>query len=223
MTSPVSPRLVILGKVFSLLPCSKAADACLQMTGEDPASTGKYGQGFNSCFHWTDGPWVLSRQWLLFLDPHRGWSREGGPTYDFVENRNSLELKNHLETFNSAKVDTSNAVSGTVIRIPLRTEAQAPKSKIVNREISTEEITKALHELGQEIKDGGMLFLRHIRKVTAKIDDTILWQAHVAGATDEDTQYDCLHILSPLDLVLTRVGLCKVSPGLSKTCMPVCL
>lgn len=97
-------------------------------------------------------------------------------------------MQNNLKPFKSAKVDTSRAVDATVIRIPLRTKAQAAKSKIVNREISTEEITKALHELGQEIKDGGMLFLRHVRKVTAKIDDTILWQAHATGATDEDTQ-----------------------------------
>ncbi|KAL8717029.1 MAG: hypothetical protein Q9225_005692 [Loekoesia sp. 1 TL-2023] len=156
---------------------------------DDPVSTGKYGQGFNSCFHWTDGPWILSRQWLLFLDPHREWSRDcGGPTYDFVECRDSLEMQNHLETFKSAKVETSHALDGTVIRIPLRTKSQAIKSKIVNREISTEEITKALHELGEEIKNGGMLFLRHVRKVTAKIDDNILWQAHATGATDEDTQ-----------------------------------
>lgn len=97
-------------------------------------------------------------------------------------------MQNHLETFKSAKVETSHALDGTVIRIPLRTKAQATKSKIVNREISTEEIIKALHELGEEIKNGGMLFLRHVRKVTAKVDGTILWQAHATGATDEDTQ-----------------------------------
>lgn len=155
----------------------------------DPASTGKYGQGFNSCYHWTDGPWILSRQWLLFLDPHREWSKErGGPTYDFVECQDSPEMQNHLKTFKPATVDTSRAVDATVIRIPLRTKAQAAKSKIVNREISTEEITKALHELGQEIKEGGMLFLRHVRKVTAKVNDTVLWQAHATGATDDDSQ-----------------------------------
>ncbi|KAL8934279.1 MAG: hypothetical protein Q9216_005988 [Gyalolechia sp. 2 TL-2023] len=163
--------------------------ASLASIGDDPASTGKYGQGFNSCFHWTDGPWILSRQWLLFLDPHREWSQgDGGPTYDFVECQDSLEMQNNLKPFKSATVDTSHAVDGTVIRIPLRTKAQAARSKIVNREISTEEITEALHELGQEIKAGGMLFLRHVRKVTAKINDTILWQAHATGATEEDTQ-----------------------------------
>lgn len=97
-------------------------------------------------------------------------------------------MQNHLKTFNSATVDTSREVNSTVIRIPLRTKAQAAKSKIVNREISTEEITKALNELGQEIKEGGMLFLRHIRKVTAKVNDTLLWQAEATGVSDNDTR-----------------------------------
>lgn len=65
----------------------------------DVAATGKFGQGFNSVshnplqllscyaclgeslnkikvYHWTDGPWVYSRCWLLFLDPHQRWSRD---------------------------------------------------------------------------------------------------------------------------------------------------
>lgn len=98
-------------------------------------------------------------------------------------------MQNHLKTFQSTKHDTSKAVNGTVIRIPLRTKAQARKSKIVDREIPTEEIVKALHELGKEIREGGMLFLRHVRKVIARVDDTVLWQAQVVGATDEDTRY----------------------------------
>ncbi|KAL8656205.1 MAG: hypothetical protein Q9210_000400 [Variospora velana] len=159
---------------------------------DDPASTGKYGQGFNSCFHWTDGPWILSRQWLLFLDPHRDWSldcgRPGGLAYDVVDGQDSVEVQNHLKTFQSTKHDTPKAVNGTVFRIPLRTKAQAMKSKIVDREISTKEISEALYELGKEIREGGMLFLRHVRKVTARVDDNVLWQAEVVGATDEDTR-----------------------------------
>ncbi|KAL8828013.1 MAG: hypothetical protein Q9170_006784 [Blastenia crenularia] len=122
-------------------------------------------------------------------DPHREWSRDcGGPTYDFVACQSSHEMQNHLKVFKAAEVDTSHAVESTIIRIPLRTKDQATKSKIVNREISIDEITKALHELGQEIKDGGMLFLKHVRKVTAKIDSTVLWQAQAKGATEEDNQ-----------------------------------
>lgn len=98
-------------------------------------------------------------------------------------------MQNHLKAFQSAKLDTSKAVDGTVIRIPLRTEAQAKKSKIVDRAISIDAIAKALHELGQEIREGGMIFLRHVQTVTARIDDTVLWKAQIVGATVEDTRY----------------------------------
>ncbi|KAL8918087.1 MAG: hypothetical protein Q9172_005575 [Xanthocarpia lactea] len=156
---------------------------------DDPASTGKYGQGFNSCFHWTDGPWILSRQWLLLLDPHREWSTDsGGPTYNILECQDSVEMNNHLKTFQRAEVDTSQAVNATVIRIPLRTEDQAKKSKIVNRQATIKEITKALYDLGQEIREGGMLFLRHVTRVSVKIDSAVLWEACTIGATEEDTK-----------------------------------
>ncbi|KAL8996974.1 MAG: hypothetical protein Q9169_003625 [Polycauliona sp. 2 TL-2023] len=155
--------------------------------GEDPASTGKYGQGFNSCFHWTDGPWILSRHWLLIQDPHREWSTDsGGPTYDIRQD--SVEIQNHLKTFQRAGISTSEAVDATVIRIPLRTEPQAGKSKIVNRQVTVQEITKALHDLGQEVREGGMLFLRYVKKVTVKIDDNVLWAACTTGATEEDSK-----------------------------------
>ncbi|KAL8770272.1 MAG: hypothetical protein Q9209_003908 [Squamulea sp. 1 TL-2023] len=156
---------------------------------DDPVSTGKYGQGFNSCFHWTDGPWILSGQWLLILDPHREWSKDsGGPTYNILDFHDSVEMRNHLKTFHRAEVDTSKAVNATVIRIPLRTEAQAKTSKIVNRQATIEEITKALSDLGQEVKEGGMLFLRHVGRVTVKIDNDVLWKACTTGATEEDTK-----------------------------------
>ncbi|KAL8648970.1 MAG: hypothetical protein Q9226_005770, partial [Calogaya cf. arnoldii] len=154
---------------------------------DDPASTGKYGQGFNSCFHWTDSPWILSGPWLLILDPHREWSKHsGGPTYDILQD--SVEIQNHLKTFQRAGVDTSQAVNATVIRIPLRTESQAKESKIVNRQATIQEITKALYDLGQEVRKGGMLFLRYVRRITVKIDSTVLWEAYTTGATEDDTK-----------------------------------
>lgn len=76
-----------------------------------------------------------------------------------------------------------------MIRIPLRTESQAEKSKIVSRQVTIQEITKALYDLGQEIREGGMLFLRYVRKVTVKIDGNVLWEACTTGSAEEDTKY----------------------------------
>jgi len=149
----------------------------------EASSTGKYGQGFNSVYHWTDGPWVYSRRWLLLLDPHEQWSVEsgqpGGPTWDVVKERENKEIQNHLQTFRAFNLDISQEMDETIIRIPLRTKGQAITSKIVAREISIEEIKDALDQFGREVREGGLLFLKHIQKVTVRINDDVIWEAKI--------------------------------------------
>lgn len=126
-------------------------------------------------YHWTDGPWIYSRNWLLILDPHLWWSsgseNAGGPAWDVFENQDSLELQNHLKTFGAFDVDTSRGIEQTIIRVPLRTAAQAARSKIVNREIAVDEIRVALEQFAEEMKEGGLLFLKHIRSIILRIDN----------------------------------------------------
>ena len=149
----------------------------------EASSTGKFGQGFNAVYHWTDGPWVYSRNWLLLLDPHERWSVEsgqpGGPTWDVVEERGSEEIQNHLKTFQALNLDVSREIDETIIRIPLRTKAQALTSKIVEREITVEEIKGALHQFAQEVREGGLLFLKHIQTVSVRINNDVIWEAKV--------------------------------------------
>lgn len=180
---------------------------------KDPAATGKFGQGFNavsdgiSCtllnaafkltiveqvYHWTDGPWVWSRNWLLILDPHEWWSQDtgqaGGPRWDVVQNRDYVEIQNHMKTFSKLGLDPCEPLNETVIHIPLRSEAQAAKSRIFSLRVDASAIRQALEEFGQELKEGGMLFLKHIRKVIIRIDDDVLLMAEISGTNEEDTQ-----------------------------------
>lgn len=138
---------------------------------------------WTQCYHWTDGPWIYSRNWLLILDPHQHWSvpsgQPGGPTWDVVENRDSEELQNHLRTFGAFSLDTSVPLDGTIIRIPLRTGAQATESKIVQKEVTTEHIKEALALLGKEVRQGGLLFLKHVRRMTVRIDDEVMWEVQM--------------------------------------------
>lgn len=118
------------------------------------------------CYHWTDGPWVYSRSSLLLLDPHEGWSthfRPGGPTWDVVAHAGSTEIQNHMKTFQKLDIDATQPYDGTIIRLPLRTQAQARTSKIVDREATVDQISEALALLGKEVKQGGLLFLKHGR------------------------------------------------------------
>lgn len=86
----------------------------------DPLTTGKFGQGFNSVYHMTDGPWILSRSLLLFLDPHHRWSKDignaGGPAWDFVEDHASEEITSHVRAFAAFRVKCGQELQETIIR-----------------------------------------------------------------------------------------------------------
>lgn len=98
-------------------------------------------------YNWTDAPVIVSRNHLLFLDPHHRWS-PGGPVYDFVGNSGEAAIKNHMAAFQSVMERTDQYLAGTVIRIPLRTEEQAKESKIWKRAIKVSEMDQSCSYLG---------------------------------------------------------------------------
>ena len=144
-------------------------------------------------YHWTDGPSIYSRNWLLILDPHEWWSREsqnpGGPRWDVVKYQGSIEIQNHLVTFNEFGLDRHSPLNQTIIRIPLRSSAQAAASKISQLEVELSDIRQALEEFSQEIEEGGLLFLKHIRKVIIRVGSDVVLNAAMLEGTKEDAQY----------------------------------
>ena len=77
----------------------------------------------------------------------------------------------------------------TIIRIPLRTEAQKESSKIAKHAISIGDIRAALEKFGQEIRAGGLLFLKHVRKVIIRVDDTVIATAQIVEDDSPNTRY----------------------------------
>lgn len=146
-------------------------------------------------YHWTDGPWIYSRNWLLILDPHERWSaseeinKPRGPTWDVVGNQNSVEIQNHMKALGAFDFDHRLVFNETIIRIPLRTEAQKETSKISKHAISITDIKVALEEFAREIRDGGLLFLKHIRKVIIRVDDSVVLTAQIIEDDSCDTRY----------------------------------
>ncbi|KAL9099438.1 MAG: hypothetical protein Q9163_005063 [Psora crenata] len=148
----------------------------------DPVATGKFGQGFNSVYHWTDGPWVYSRNFLLILDPHERWSKEfeaGGPTWNVIQHQDNQEIQNHLKTFAAFGVSPGKELNETIIRIPLRTGSQAAVSKIVNRAATVPDIEQVLLRFIHDIEQGDLLFLKHIRKVIVRVNGSVLSTAQI--------------------------------------------
>ena len=119
------------------------------------------------------------------LDPHKAWSSEigfpGGPLYDFVSNSNEPEIKSHLTAFDSILGSYDTAFEGTIIRLPLRDEAQAKRSEIVEDHMSTsqKDIEDVFQLFTNELAES-LLFLRNLRSITLRIDDKIFAKAESA-------------------------------------------
>lgn len=98
----------------------------------------------------------------------------GGPAWDVVKD-DCIEVQNHMKTFGSFNdFDLSKGLDQTIIRIPLRTKNQAKVSKIVERVTTTHDIKKAFEEFGNEMKEGGLLFLKSICKIIIRIDSNVM-------------------------------------------------
>ncbi|KAG0137825.1 hypothetical protein HOY82DRAFT_644737 [Tuber indicum] len=149
---------------------------------KDLTSTGKFGRGFNSVYNWTDNPSIISGTSLLLLDPHKTWSSEigcpGGPLYDFVANSNEPEIRNQLSAYDSVLKSYDTPFEGTIIRLPLRNEAQAIKSEIVEDHLATsqKDIEDVFQLFSSELVES-LLFLRNLRSITLRIGDAIIAKA----------------------------------------------
>ena len=102
-----------------------------------------------------------------------------------VHEKDSVELRNHLKTFEAFSLDVSKPLDGTIIRIPLRTKTQAEQSKIVQKEVTVSDIESALAVLGREVREGGLLFLKHVRRMLVRIDDKIMWEVKLEERCDD--------------------------------------
>jgi sacsin len=75
---------------------------------------------------------------------------------------------------------------GTVIRIPLRTEAQAKSSEIIGLEINPDDVLKEFKAFQNEVAES-LLFLKNIEKIEFKIDDRILGVAEITNVDESST------------------------------------
>jgi sacsin len=149
---------------------------------DDATKTGKFGLGFNSVYHWTDVPQILSDNNLLLLDPHHSWSAEighppGGPCWDVVKDREDEAMQNQLRVFQEVlHVDLKSGLDGTAVRIPLRTEEQAKKSKICQKSVSVDEMKKVLTDFAAGFAGGYGVFLKKVEGITVNVDGECVGQ-----------------------------------------------
>jgi sacsin len=79
-------------------------------------------------------------------------------------------MKNHMAAFQTVIEHLDQQFDGTVIRIPLRTQAQATESEISSRATTTSEVRDVLRNFSSEFGDSGLLFMRNIEKLEVRAE-----------------------------------------------------
>uniref|UniRef100_A0A8C0IRQ8 Sacsin/Nov domain-containing protein n=1 Tax=Chelonoidis abingdonii TaxID=106734 RepID=A0A8C0IRQ8_CHEAB len=148
----------------------------IQSTGDshklrDPGTVGSFGLGFNSVYHLTDLPAVLSGPWLGVLDPQRAALADGGQQWHLEER---AELADQFAPFWGALevmgcgtgCPAAGRFPGTLFRFPLRHEP----SGISDNLYSPERVRQLFLAF---INDASicLLFLRHVRRLALKMVD----------------------------------------------------
>ena len=100
----------------------------------------------------------------MILDPHHRFDEHpGGISIDIVDE--GAYYHDQLKPFSDFIGDKISPLSGTVFRLPLRTENQANSSKIKDTPTSVEEMRTLLYEFCNAELEQVVLFLKHITHI----------------------------------------------------------
>ncbi|XP_075964763.1 sacsin-like [Anarhichas minor] len=145
--------------------------AGIQQLGEggkhnSPGKTGKYGVGFNSVYHLTDCPSILTGDEILCIsDPNQKYIESysdkplSGTGYNLVDTFKNM----YMDVYKSFLPDQFSLKEGTMFRLPLRTMAN--DSKISLNGVTDEDMEELCSALSED-PEGLILFLKNICKIT---------------------------------------------------------
>ncbi|XP_035250647.1 sacsin-like isoform X3 [Anguilla anguilla] len=133
---------------------------------EVQGKTGKYGLGFNSVYHLTDCPSILTGdQWLCISDPNLKYVEGGTKLSPGCMYSLGKEFRDSFpDVYNTFLPSNFKLEEGTMFRLPLRTEEMAKMSEISKNTVNSWDIEE-LSTVLTEDPEGLILFLRHIRKI----------------------------------------------------------
>ncbi|KAG3135578.1 hypothetical protein PI126_g18191 [Phytophthora idaei] len=134
------------------------------------ATTGRFGLGFNSVYHFTDLPSIVSAKSIVMFDPHTTHLPGISAVNPGIKIRfaNASIVKQFPDQFAPFKgvfgCDLEHHYKGTLFRFPLRDSSLAESSEIKRRGYSHREIVELFKSFQASIIDT-LLFLRNVRKV----------------------------------------------------------
>ncbi|XP_047458018.1 sacsin-like [Mugil cephalus] len=144
----------------------------IQQLGEggkhnSPGKIGKYGVGFNSVYHLTDCPSILTGDQILCIsDPNQKYieSHSDKPPAGIGYNLDDRFKATYIDVYKSFLPDIFSLKEGTMFRLPLRMGTSANCSKI-SKEGVTDRDMKELCSALSEDPEGLILFLKNICKI----------------------------------------------------------
>ncbi|KAM4652169.1 sacsin-like [Discoglossus pictus] len=137
---------------------------------------GKFGLGFNTVYHITDVPSIMSGSQILIFDPnvnhikkHIPHVANPGIKLDLQKNSEALNIfTDQFHPFSEVfgcELKQPFYFNGTLIRLPFRTEQEAKDSQICNQVFNKERIN-SLIEGFEESQDTLIIFLKNVQYVT---------------------------------------------------------
>lgn len=145
----------------------------IQQIGEggkvlDSARTGRFGQGFNTCYSVTDHPSFLTGDKVAWYDPHQHVFGPGKNAHAWTLSVCEQYFPDWIKTFVPAGFESNSPFfSGTVFRLPVRTADNADKSKILDEPFKDEDFESILDEL-QQVGAALLIFLRSVTNLEVR-------------------------------------------------------
>jgi len=136
---------------------------------EKVATTGRFGLGFNSVFHWTDVPQIVSSDYLVMFDPHAKYvpgatNLSRGIKIRFTNTELASQFPDQMAPFCMFGNDMKRRFDGTIFRFPFRNEITARDSEISNKQYNEEVLSELIRNF-RTVVSKTLLFLRNVRRI----------------------------------------------------------
>ncbi len=136
----------------------------------DLQKTGRFGVGFNAIYHVTDFPSFVSRDRIIFFDPHGvaipGTSRqEPGREWNLADAKWYEKYPDFMQVYAAGGLPVGDTnFQGTLFRLPLRTTESAKNSEIRKQAFTESNVKELLDELRQSGEEL-LLFLKSVQEI----------------------------------------------------------